>query len=340
MEIYYSIAPVGFMTIDRHMVVTDVNSYFLTLSGYTIQDILDKPLFHIIQPGQLQTISDLYVDADTGKPFFRRLTFIHSQGMEVFTRCTILPCHEYSQFRIAVEDISEQQRAEEQLIMLTQKLRDLAGHIEAGMEKERKRLAREIHDGIGSALSAINMELSVLGKNISSGRTGKAITNQIQNMAHLVERSIDLVRNVATQLRPEVLDELGLIATLKWYSKEFENRTGILTGYIVFPKDFEIGTEISTAVFRIFQEIMNNISKHAAASKVTIFLRKQPHQLFLRVRDNGIGINESESSDRKSFGIIGMNERVKLLHGQMHITGIPGNGTTVEIEIPLSTDIH
>ncbi len=155
-------------------------------------------------------------------------------------------------------------------------------------------------------------------------------------MSELLDATVDMVRKLATQLRPGVLDELGLISTLRWYSADFEKRTGITARVTVYPKDFNLDLGISTAIFRIFQEIMNNVAKHSKASNVIIFLRKQQHQFMMRVRDNGIGISEDETGNRRSFGIIGIQERVKLLKGKIKINGIKNNGTIIEIEIPLT----
>ena len=178
------------------------------------------------------------------------------------------------------------------------------------MEQEKKRIAREIHDGLGSALSALKMELSLLRRRLEPGNSDPEIEKQIRSMSALVEGTVDLVRKLATELRPEVLDELGLIATLRWYTRDFGERAGFTSGFTVYPKDFKLDPALSTAIFRIFQEIMNNVAKHSAAGRVTVFLRKQQHQFLMRVRDDGIGIHEEELNHKRSFGIIGMLDLV------------------------------
>jgi len=225
---------------------------------------------------------------------------------------------------------------DQRFTVLNQKLHELSAHIEAGMEQERKRMAREIHDGLGSSLSAIKMEMSVLKKILSPGRKfPKDAETVYRSMEHMIDGSVALVRKLVTELRPEVLDELGFASTIQWYTGDFRLITGIETEVTIFPGDFMLEPALSMSIYRIFQEIMNNISKHAQASRVTVFIRKHNDRLELRVRDNGIGIREDETKNRRSFGIIGMQERTKLLNGQISISGTPGKGTVIHLEVPL-----
>jgi signal transduction histidine kinase len=235
-------------------------------------------------------------------------------------------------------DITHSKLTEERFSDLTGKLRDLSGHIESGMEAERKRLAREIHDGLGSSLSALKMELSVMKRRLKASTQPEVIPvieNGLEAITGQIDSMVDLVRKLVTELRPGVLDELGLLATVRWFAADFQKRTGLEVAVNVYPDDFSLDPNLSTAIFRILQEVMTNIQKHAAASRVVIFLRKQNHQFQMRIRDDGIGIGEKALNNKRSFGIIGMQERIRLLRGKLSITGEKDKGTTVFIEIPI-----
>jgi len=326
---------VGHLTLNKQGIILEANRFFARLLGVDQALLLHRSVMDFVAyesgpalsswldtavPGQDSTSFELILKSGNGSLFYTL-----AEG-----RIPVIS----DEYRLTVIDMTYRRQAGERMDSLTRKLRDLSAHIEAGMEQEKKRIAREIHDGLGSSLSALKMELSILHRRLDPENVNQEIENHIRSMSALVEGSVELIRKLATELRPEVLDELGLITTLGWYTSDFKTRTGIITGFSVYPKDFKLDPVISTAVFRIFQEIMNNITKHAGATKVTIFLHKRHHLFLMRVRDNGVGIKDEELEHKRSFGIIGMQERVKLLKGQIKITGVRNKGTTVVLEIP------
>lgn len=332
----FDLAAVGYLSLNYEGTILESNHFFANLLGVEQQQLINRDLKLFLTEDSLKTLLSWLKDANTGhERSSSELTLKRKDGSLLHTQAEGLNHAETNEFLLTVIDLTYRRQADERMHSLTQKLRDLSAHIEAGMEKEKKRISREIHDGLGSSLSALKMELSLLSRRLNPGKQDPEITKHIRSMSVLVESTVELVRKLATELRPEVLDELGLIAALKWYTRDFEERTGIQTGFTVYPKDFRLEPQLSTAVFRIFQEIMNNISRHSRAGKVTIFLRKQQHLFLMRVRDNGIGIREEEMNNKRSFGIIGMQERVKLQKGQIKIHGIRNKGTTIVLEIPL-----
>jgi signal transduction histidine kinase len=162
-----------------------------------------------------------------------------------------------------------------------------------------------------------------------------SIKKKIESMKELIDSSFQIIREIATRLRPSVLDDLGLFEAIRWQLEEFQNRTGIECILLMPSEDIELDKNRSIAIFRIFQEILRNIARHAKATKVIVILEKKDNNLRLKVRDNGVGILEEKIADPKSLGIIGMQERVDFLGGELRIKGIRNKGTTVILNIPI-----
>ncbi|MFH1437810.1 MAG: PAS domain S-box protein [Pseudomonadota bacterium] len=234
---------------------------------------------------------------------------------------------------VHAEDITERKRAEEELRTSREQLRDLSAHTISVRETERTNIAREIHDELGQNLTALKMDLSWLAKKLP--RTPKALIGKTRDMARLVNATIRTVRRVSTELRPGLLDDLGLAAAIEWQAGEFQKRTGIKCDLVVRPEEIVIDRDRSTAIFRIFQEALTNVARHAGAKKVTASLRKRAGNLVLKVEDNGKGITRKQVSDSKSFGLIGMRERAHFWGGKVTVRGAKGRGTTVAVSIPI-----
>jgi signal transduction histidine kinase len=214
-----------------------------------------------------------------------------------------------------------------------ERLRNLSGRLQSLLEEERTRISREIHDVLGQTLTAMKMDLSLIRRSLASdGYAGQSA--KIHEIERNVNNIIRMVRRIATDMRPGILDELGVAAALEWLLKDFQKRTGISGKVVLQGVDRMSDTVLSTAIFRIVQEALTNVMRHAAASQVNVSLEKMNNALILEVRDNGIGITEGRISDSKSLGLIGMRERVLLLGGEVAISGKPGEGTLVRVTIP------
>lgn len=230
-------------------------------------------------------------------------------------------------------DITERKRAEQQLTLSHDQLRKLTARLESVREEERILIAREIHDELGQALTGVKLELCLLHDQIAE--VSPLVRKKLESISTLVDGTIQSVQRIATELRPVVLDQLGLIPAIEWQAHEFQARTGIQCTLDVYLRAVTLSHAGSTAMFRIFQEILTNVARHAQASVVHITLQEQAGNLVLDVRDNGRGVTDAELADPHSLGLVGMRERALLLGGETIFTGSPGTGTAVRVRIPL-----
>jgi PAS domain S-box-containing protein len=236
------------------------------------------------------------------------------------------------------QDITERRNAEESLKNSREQLRDLLANIHKVREEERTRISREIHDELGQSMTALKMDISWLIKRMTSEQ--EPLLEKARMMSKLIDINIQSVKRISAELRPGLLDDLGIAAALEWQTEEFKERTGLKCRLKVSPEDIVLGREVSTAIFRIFQEALTNVVRHADAGKVNVSLRQRVGQLTLQVKDDGKGITKKQISDPKSIGLIGMRERVHFLGGTVVIDGSPGKGTTLTVRIPLKQKIN
>lgn len=227
-------------------------------------------------------------------------------------------------------------RFEEQLKRSQEELRKLSRHLHFVRERESKRIAREIHDELGQALTALKMELTWISKNLPlTHELHRLVSAKAKSMSSLVDSTIKKVQRIASELRPGVLDDLGLVPAIEWLGQDFGRRTKIkcLTNLASF--DYDLDPECSTAVFRILQEAMTNVTRHAKASQIRVSLKEKKGTLELKIRDNGKGIREKAIFSPDSLGLIGMRERLRPFQGEIQIKGIPDKGTTLTINLPI-----
>jgi signal transduction histidine kinase len=228
--------------------------------------------------------------------------------------------------------------AESELKEAYLQLRAVADNVQSAREEERTRIARELHDQLGQSLTALKLDLSMLNRRLlkkdsALGAEVNAFTTQIDTM-------IKIVRRIATELRPGMLDDLGLAASIEWQAHDFQRRTGVRCAVSVPEHDPPLSTAQSAALFRIFQEALTNITRHAEAQHVNVTLETANDALTLRVQDDGRGIQDGEIAGTRSLGLRGMRERVALLAGTFDIRGLPGEGTTVTVRIPVSIEVN
>jgi PAS domain S-box-containing protein len=235
-------------------------------------------------------------------------------------------------------DITDRKRVQEALLNSRNQLAALAVRLESVREEERTRIALEVHDVLGQALTGLKLDVSWVHKRIAESIEPvqlAAVLSRLASALELLDSTIQSVRDVATALRPGVLDQLGLEAAVEWQAREFQNRTGISCETTIWPDRIVVGPEQSTALFRILQEILTNVVRHAQATHVHIRLEESGEHVSLQVRDNGSGITDVEQSRPNAFGLLGMRLRAQQQGGAFDIQGTSGTGTTVTVRIPL-----
>ena len=230
------------------------------------------------------------------------------------------------------QNITERKESEERLRVSREKLRGLTAYLESAREEERRKMSRKIHDELGQMLTGLKIDLSWLTKGLTKEQ--EALLEKAKSMSKLVDTTIQTVKRIAAELRPGVLDDLGIAAAIEWQAGEFEKLAEIKCEFSSNPRDIILDQERSIVIFRIFQEILTNIILHAKATRVRISLKEEGGSIVLKVRDNGRGISNKQISDPKAFGLIGMRERVRPWGGEIKISGSPGKGTTVMATIP------
>ena len=235
---------------------------------------------------------------------------------------------------VAICEKKEKYRKQMSRGMKTQKYHE---HLLNKIEEERYRLARDIHDGMAQELALLKLQILQLGKEFP--RNQKPFHNKINAISKQIDTTVNSVRNIISELRPALIDKVDLQAAIEWHVKEFQKLTGIKCT-LAFNDDLKkLDKEHEIAVFRILQEILVNVMRHADASKVKVHFKESDNQLLIGVKDNGNGINEEQLNNEMSFGIIGIKERVSMLGGSLMIKGIQNKGTSISIRIPLHEKI-
>jgi signal transduction histidine kinase len=241
----------------------------------------------------------------------------------------------YNKNMALTREIAERRVTEERLRESEENLRALAAHLQSVREEEQIRIAREIHDELGQALTGLKMDLTWLAGGLRPEQKG--LTEKTTAMFRLIDGTIKSVRRIASGLRPEVLDEIGLTAAIGWQARDFQVRSGIRCNVELPAEGPRLDQACSTAVFRIFQELLTNVARHAHATRVDVRMGMEGETMWLKVQDNGRGITETRINSPKSLGFLGMRERALPFDGKIEIDGQRGKGTTVTIRIPLRT---
>jgi signal transduction histidine kinase len=230
-------------------------------------------------------------------------------------------------------------RSEKKLKATSEQLCALSARLHSAREEEAARIAREIHDELGAAMSSLRWDLEDVAETISKSAHGPQLQKlqpKIETMMRLSDTTINTVRRIASELRPIALDALGLIETIEWQARQFQERTGIVVQCDCSRENVDLIQEQSTAAFRIFQEALTNILRHAQATRVNVLMKAEDGNFNLTISDNGRGITDDEKSGQHTLGLLGMRERAHLFGGKVDITGSEGKGTVVTVRIPIS----
>jgi signal transduction histidine kinase len=234
---------------------------------------------------------------------------------------------------IVNSDITERKRGEESLVLQREQLRALAERLQCVREEDRKRVARDLHDQIGQILTSIKMDMTWMTRHLPESEN--EVLARLQESIQSINDGVKAVRTICSGLRPGILDDLGLAAAIEWQTAEFASRNGVLCQVSVPPVDLHLDGDRATATFRIFQECLTNVTRHAQAKSVRVDLRQEDENVLLVVQDDGIGFQESDlSSALGSLGLLGMKERAQFCGGDVHISSSLGKGTTITVRVP------
>lgn len=233
-------------------------------------------------------------------------------------------------------DITERKQAQQQVEESRAQLRALAAHLESVREEERRGIAREMHDELGQTLTSIKIDVAWLARHLPP--VAKPQSDKVAGLLDLIDAAITQMRGLIAQMRPGLLDDLGLVAALDWLAQDFQYRTGIVCDTQLPADDVPLAPDRAVALFRICQEALTNVTRHAQATRARLELVVSADQLTLKVSDNGRGIRPAEAASPEAFGLLGMRERALMLGGAMTIGAGHDGGTCVSVAMPLASD--
>ncbi len=345
LNVFFNAAPIGLAILDSGLRFIKINNTLAQINGLSVKAHLGKTL-HEVVPDLAPSLEPTYRKVlETGKPIFNKEISGETRSSPGHLRHWVAAYFptpgsgkDSRRVGVIVVEITERKKIEEQLVTSREHLRALSTRLQSVREEERTKIAHEIHDELGQALAGLKLSLSWIDKKLNEIENAEPlhrVVEEIGSMSNLVDNTIQAVRRISTELRPRVLDELGLVEAIEWQAQEFEARTKIKCSLTSNNPAVSLGQEKNTAIFRIFQETLTNIARHAEASRINIRLKEKSGHLVLEVKDNGKGISENSNSKCDSLGLLGMRERALLFGGNVKISGNRGKGTTVTLQIPI-----
>jgi PAS domain S-box-containing protein len=312
---------------------------FYRILGYAPQAFpADREIFlkrvHPGDLGRLEAVVDDAFNAHDGYDLELRIRRPSGEERSVWLRAKLERSPEGAVIRAvgSLHDTTERKQIEARLSESREQLRDLAQHLQIAREQERAAVAQEIHDEMGQSLSALKADLFRLERSIGP-RSGQ-VADLAQGMAGSIDTAIASVERIMSDLHPPLLDDLGLVAAIEWQLEQFQRRTGIRFSWACQEEDVHLSAEARLAMFRVLQEALTNVARHARASRVGVRLMQRAGFMVLQVSDNGVGISAEAAESRRSFGLMAMRERVHGLGGHLDVQGVEGEGTTLQAYLP------
>jgi PAS domain S-box-containing protein len=312
--------------------------------GLAKHDVIGQPLSRLV-PERVREAHSLHMDRfmctlgeSRGMASNMEITGMHADGTEFPIESTISQTliEGKPQLTAVLRDITQRRRAEESLREMNRQLRSLSASLQDVREQERTRIAMELHDDLGQQLTGLKLELSWLSGRVKEGR--QATPDEVGAMRRLLDTAIASVRRIATDLRPLILDDLGFGEAVAWQTSEFAKRSGLDIALDLQAQALVKDDVLATALFRIVQESLTNVVRHAKATNVQVRLACDGTHLVLTVRDNGTGIASGPRTG-SGIGLVSMRERATALGGQLRIAGVAGAGTTIEVTLPLARPV-
>lgn len=317
-----------------------MNPAFARMHGYTVAELAGRPIAEVFAPDcQAVLAENIRLAHERGHHVWESW-HVRRDGTRFPVQIDVTAVKDEAGkviYRVVnVQDITDMKRHEEELLRSRQLLRELAAHREQIREEERARIAREVHDQLGQYLTALRMDAALL--NLSFGADNPELAARVEGMKQTIDTTIGVVRDVATALRPAVLD-MGLVSAAEWLLAGFEERSGVLCD-LESPAEERLGLDDAraTAAFRILQESITNIGRHAMANRVRVSIERAGNSLSMMIADDGTGFDPEVVRERKTFGLMGIRERALIFGGEVRIDSRPGAGTSVSIRIPLKQE--
>lgn len=312
----------------------DVNTGLTRMLGYTKKELLKMNLPDIFQKEELKSDPLRFDILKQDKARVKRIKVLRKDGMVVQTEIKSQQLPD-GRFLSIIRDLTDRISAEKKLEESYQQLRELNGYLENVREEERSNIAREIHDELGQQLTVLKMDISWLKKKLADN-PDNGIADRLNGLLEMINNTVRSVRRISAELRPSMLDDLGLPAAIEWHAQEFMNRSGIQIRTNINSREIKLGSKTAITLFRVFQESLTNVARHAEAGYANVILEQNGDQLVLTVEDNGKGFIPESIRDKKTLGILGMKERVAIIKGSYDIQSTPEKGTVVRVSVPVT----
>ncbi|HEY3738862.1 MAG TPA: PAS domain-containing sensor histidine kinase [Bryobacteraceae bacterium] len=325
------------------LLIIDANQAAEHELGYTRDELLNMNVLDIRPPSERARLIEVLNELRGQPPvpsfgLFGEWVYLGKDGrrIEMEIRTSAVQIGGRVARLVVARNVTETRAAHEALRESEARYRALARRLQTVREEERVELSRTIHDELGQSLTALKIDLSVISK-----RLDPALQERLEAAASAVDRMIQQVRNIATELRPGVLDHLGLVAAMEWQANEFQRRTGLDCQFHPPVEEPSLESDEAVSLFRILQESLTNVARHAQASEVVVSLEAGNRSIRLTIEDNGIGLSEERRTDQASLGLIGMEERARFIGAHLSIhpssESSPRRGTRVVVDLPLET---
>lgn len=335
-EILQLFEPIFEILVDKNYAIIEVYKNTFVKKQFSLSEMKNKSYLDFVSENDLDEVK-IFHEKIVENNIFQKLEYrLMNNDDEIFwveEYAKKIKKNEQIYYHCLIKDINKEKQFKLNLINEKNQALHLANHLEKTREQERKNMAREIHDEIGHALTSLKLDMNLLIK--KRFMREEMLISRLNDMMKHIEETIRTVQQISAQLRPSILDHFGLIAALEWQAKEFQRQTSIRCKYSLPDEDVEIPENKTIAIFRIFQEVLTNIARHSQATRVDINLTIENNILELQVSDNGIGIKKEHLNSPTSLGLIGMNERAKLIGGKLILSSVINVGATITLTVAI-----
>ena len=321
------------MLIDRNYNVLMINKIAAKMLNMKVESLIGKSIFDYLP------MKIVKIRKSAGEEVFKtaKPKYFKDERNGIIFEHSVYPVFDLkgnvNRLAICARNITEKEKNEKAVRTSREQLRNLSSHLQTVREEERASIAREIHDDLGQLLAVVKINISEIEKSLPKRK--KDEIKMINTIKKLLDTANESIHKIASELRPSILDDLGLSAAVEWQAQEFHKNTGIKCNVKLKPVEIVLNEKLSITIYRIIQEALTNVTRHSRARKVDVSMTIQNKNLCLIIKDNGVGIKEEKIDSSKSYGLIGIRERLVPWNGTMEINGIKGEGTTIIVNVPI-----